>query len=231
MPIVSQCTVIHIQDLKEGLKKYTLRPERPTLYEAGQYLQLTLEKVSASDYWPISRPFSIASYSKDKKSDLEIIVKSKGGYSSLINTELRVGSELTIKYPYGDFILPELDEHTKIVALCSGVGITPLLAIIDYLASIDALSYLHLHYSVKTMSDLLEAKRINFIDKDHLHLYVTREVSEGSINRRIQSVDLEERYDNKESYFYISGSNEFIADMKTMVESLGYDKIIVDSWS
>ncbi len=230
MPIVSACVVSDITEVSKSIKKYRLKLAKPIPYEPGQFMHLTTEMVSASDYWPTSRAFSIASYSPQVDDEIEIYIKNNGGYTKEVMETLKIGSTCTVKYPYGDFILPVLNPTTKIVGICNGVGITPLLAIYDYLVHHGQADQFYLHYSIRDLSDMIGQDKINAIASDHLALYVTRQDTELFINRRIDNPDFAGKYDPDNTYFFVSGSNQFIADMQKKLEDLNYTNIIVDSW-
>lgn len=230
MPIVSACVVSNITDINKNVKKYRLKLAKPIPYEPGQFLHLTTEMVSASDYWPTSRAFSIASYSPQEDDEIEIYIKNNGGYTKEVMETLNIGSTCTVKYPYGDFILPELNPDTKIVGICNGVGITPLLAIFEYLKHTDQADQFYLYYSIRDLDEMIGKETIDKIALDHLALYVTRQETAQFINRRIDNPDFAGKYDPDNTYFFVSGSNQFIEDMQKKLQALKYSNIIVDSW-
>ncbi|KAF0226221.1 MAG: oxidoreductase fad/nad(p)-binding domain protein [Erysipelotrichaceae bacterium] len=230
MAIVSACIVTNIIDINKDVKKFRLKLAKPISYEPGQFLHLTTELVSASDYWPTSRAFSIASYSTNVDDEIEVYIKNNGGYTKEVMESLHIGSMCTVKYPYGDFILPELKPNTKIVGICNGVGITPLLSILDYMSKTNQQDQFYLHYSIRNLEEIIGKEKIEKIASDHLALNVTRQNTKHFNNRRIDSPDFVGNYDPDNTYFFVSGSNQFIQDMQEKLLALGYTKIIVDSW-
>ena len=65
MAIITNAVVEKVVDISEDIKEYILKPDKMIAYEPGQFLQLSLDIVDASDYWAETRTFSIASYGKD----------------------------------------------------------------------------------------------------------------------------------------------------------------------
>jgi ferredoxin-NADP reductase len=191
---------------------------------------LTIDLVSASDYWPTSRAFSIASYSPLANDEVDVYIKNNGGYTREIMESLNIGSTCTVKYPYGDFILPELKTNTKIVGICNGVGITPLLSILDLMLDNNQADQFFLYYSIRNLSEMIGKEKIEKIAPDHLSMYVTRQKTEQYINRRIDALDFIEKYDLYDTYFFVSGSNQFIEDIQKKLQDLKFTNIIVDSW-
>ena len=61
MAVVTQTEVISIIEHTTEIREYILKPYKYRRFEAGMFLQLTLEEVNSSDYWPESRTFSLAS--------------------------------------------------------------------------------------------------------------------------------------------------------------------------
>ena len=73
-------------------------PEKYKRYDAGTFLQLTLENVSASDYWPESRTFSMASAYDKKNGLIKLIIRKSGVYTTRIFDELQEGEEFVEAY-------------------------------------------------------------------------------------------------------------------------------------
>ena len=96
---VTQTEVIQVIKHSKDTREYVLELEKERKYNPGSFVQLTLDLVTASDIWPESRTFSIASY---EKGVMKFIIKNVGSYTSRIFSELEVGKKCTIKYPFGD---------------------------------------------------------------------------------------------------------------------------------
>jgi ferredoxin-NADP reductase len=227
MNYISQVNVIDIINHKDDVNEYLVRVNNERKYSPGTFVQLTLDSVSASDIWPESRTFSIASY---QKGIMRFIIKNVGYYTNRIFEELGVGSVCTVKYPFGDLFDKNLtDEHHILIA--SGVGITPFFSLIEYFQAIGKHDKVYLFYSAKFESDLLHYQELFDCLHDRLKVFITRENSENFINRRMQIADFEDLLIGGMSMnFYICGSSSFNQDISSKLKNKGYTKIHMDEW-
>lgn len=76
MNYVFQAEVIDVIEYKKDINEYILKLDKERKYSPGAFVQLALDIVSASDIWPESRTFNIASY---QKGDMRFITKNVGG--------------------------------------------------------------------------------------------------------------------------------------------------------
>ena len=131
MPRKIRCTVEAIID--HGGRVYTvdLVPAAPVpAFRPGQFLHLTVDDYDPSSFWPESRVFSIASSPRDRRHIL-ICYSVKGRYTAKIEQVIKVGSEVWIKLPYGEFFI---DDATDAVLVAGGTGISAFTAFIQALA-------------------------------------------------------------------------------------------------
>lgn len=207
----------------EDVIELIVKPDKIRKFIPGSFVQLTLHNVSASERWPESRTFSIASYSTDF---MRFLIKNQGYYTNRIINETQIDDTITIKYPFGDMFNPKNLDHKNIM-IAGGLGITPFLSMTQYFNSIDYKN-MDLFYSVK--------KEIQFIDLEffkssinNLYLYTTQDNS-YNINRRININDISKKNYSKNDHFYICGSKEFINYFKRELLSLEYENIHIDEW-
>ena len=231
MSIFSRATVVSIKDYGDNIKEFILKLDNYKRFEAGTFLQLTLNEVTASERWPDSRPFSIASYYNDDKT-MRLIIRKVGRYTTKIFDQLVVGATCTVKYAFGEFILPMFDKENEIVCIAGGTGISPFLSFIECLEKEEGLDRIKLFYSVRTPKDYIELDYIkNKVRKGNLFLYCTDEKVDWAENRRINIEDiLKNTKDKDRADFYICGSNEFIADFKKELKANDAKRINTDEW-
>ena len=98
-------------------------------FRPGQFLHLTVDDYDPAGFWPESRVFSIASSPQDRKR-LRICYSVKGRYTTKMEQLLKVGDELWIKMPYGDFVI---DGVSDVVLLAGGTGISAFTAFLEAL--------------------------------------------------------------------------------------------------
>jgi ferredoxin-NADP reductase len=145
-----RCAVSEILD--HGDRVYTLRlkPERPApRFSAGQFLHLAIDPYDPSAFWPDSRAFSIMS-SPARPDLLEILYSVVGRFTSRMEAELRVGSEVWVKLPYGEFVVEALP-GLEVALLAGGTGVSAFAAFLRDFASRlgDDGSCVHLFYGAR----------------------------------------------------------------------------------
>ncbi len=107
-----------------------LAPENPVpAFKPGQFLHLALDEYDPSRHWPESRVFSIASSPRDT-SRIRILYSVIGPYTRRMEQELRPGSAVWIKLPYGEFIIDGLQD---VVLVAGGTGISAFTAYLEAL--------------------------------------------------------------------------------------------------
>lgn len=229
MATISKAEVIAVKKYNDEVREFTLKLEKPTYFDAGSFLQLTLEKEIANR-WPESRNFSIASgYRKDGV--IKLIIRKVGSYTTRIFDELSVGAICTVKLSFGDFLLPFKKRGSSIVCIAGGTGIAPILSFIEELRDVNEVDRLKLIYTVKNSSELFGNEVIDSLPKSNLILHSTREVLDGFVNGRptidsIKSLNPDFLNDS----FYICGGEAFTKKFKNDLLMVGAENIFTDEW-
>jgi ferredoxin-NADP reductase len=123
-----RCTVKRIDNHGEAVYTLELAPEKEIpAFHPGQFLHLALDAYDPSGFWPDSRAFSIASSPSDR-SQLKISYSVKGKFTARMEKELRQGTQVWVKLPYGDFLVNDTKE---VVLIAGGTGITAFSAFLD----------------------------------------------------------------------------------------------------
>lgn len=231
MPIVSSAEILEIKSHGDNIKEFTLRVEEFENFEAGQFLQLTLEETSASANWPESRTFSIASYLNDKNL-IRLIIKRAGPFTGRMFDELRQGSKCYIKYAYGDFLLPMFDDLSRIHCIAGGTGIAPFLSYIECMDREGSIDRLFLYYSVRLNCEFVAQEYIRNVLCDRAKFYCTREEVPGSFHRHFNVDDVLLNTENiSNEHFYICGSSAFIKEIISLLQLNGAVNIYTDEWT
>ena len=145
-----RCTVSEILEHADRVYTLRLKPERPApRFSAGQFLHLAIDPYDPSAFWPDSRAFSIMSL-PDQKDAIEILYSVVGRFTSRMERELRVGSEVWAKLPYGEFMVAALP-GTEVALLAGGTGVSAFTAFLRGYASCegDDGSRVHLFYGAR----------------------------------------------------------------------------------
>jgi len=232
MQVVTNAEVISIKEYSEDLREYIIKPEKYRRFDAGTFLQLALENVSASDYWPESRTFSMASAYNTKNKTIKLIIRKMGKFTGDIFEKLKIGSTCTIKYAFGDMLLPQFDNSCEVVCIAAGSGIAPFLSFVEELETEKQLNRLKLLYTVRKEEDFISYDYlINSIGENNLKLFSTDIESTKALFRLININDiLDITEDKKTAHFYICGAPEFIKFFRDELQKHNITNIHLDEW-
>ena len=122
-----------IRHENEGTFTLVIKPNTQwQTFEAGQYIELTIEKDGA---W-VSRYFSISSsptyFARTGLIELTIRIQDKGKITPWLPEALHKGSVVNLSQAMGDFTLKP--EHTSICMIAGGSGITPFRSMLQQLS-------------------------------------------------------------------------------------------------
>ena len=105
------------------LLQFQFETDDPFDFVAGQYVAIR--------YRGRTRAYSVASSPTRDKTELCVRRVPGGRLSPTLCEHLRVGDELTVRGPYGDFLLQEPSDR-DLVFVATGTGATPFKSMIDY---------------------------------------------------------------------------------------------------
>jgi ferredoxin-NADP reductase len=142
----------------------TLRgPERTRFhFKAGQFIWMTL----APNRPPFhDHPFSIASAPTDLPR-LRLVIRESGDCTNNFG-RIEPGTQVAIDGPHGSFVLP--DGKAPVIMIAGGVGIAPLLGMLEEAAANENLRSFRLLYAARNPAVLAGLKRLKEL-QSHLDL-------------------------------------------------------------
>ncbi len=216
---------------KETKESVTICFKQPGLkkikYEAGQYLTLIF-RINGRRY---IRPYSFSS-SPEIDTYLEVTVKRvpNGIVSNHINQEIKIGDDIEVLTPMGNFIFPKPCAQKDIFLWGVGSGITPLFSILkSILADSDLVDRrVHLIYGNRNLESTIFWNELNQIQVKHLerfqitHFHTSPQEHDTKENvemGRIQPQKVISNFDEvsiKNSLHFICGP----ADLKENIKSV-----------
>ncbi len=204
-------TLLEKKKIVSNIKSFIFQPEKKIKWRAGQYFIYFL-KHEEEDLRGIMRFFTISSspFQKHIAITTKVSKTSSSFKKSLDN--LKIGNEIVVKGPDGDFIIQDFKKSYIFVA--GGIGITPFISILRQLNFEEKLVKITLLYSNKT-KEFAFKNELDEISKNNKNLEIKYFVSPKRIDKNI----LKNFTTNKKTIFYISGPDP-------MVESI--TKILLD---
>lgn len=143
-----------IRDLTHDIKEVVFRlPEGETIdLRAGQFVQVEVPPYELTDE-PVYRAYSVSSSPSLKdRVELEIRLVPNGICTTYVHRYLKVGDEMTLNGPYGDFFLRE--SGRDIVFIAGGSGMAPIKAILHQMAETGCTRRARYFFGARTVKDL-----------------------------------------------------------------------------
>ncbi len=161
---VCRCTAV--VDLTHDIKQFRFELVEPKQidYIPGQYVQL-LTPVYKKGVEEVYRAYSISSDPAEKHSIETIIRLVPGGICTTYCFEyLKVGDEVKINGPYGDFWLSETD--APIVFIAGGSGMAPIKCILHYMKNTSNNRKATYYFGANKVSELFLLDRMKEFESD-----------------------------------------------------------------
>lgn len=189
-------------DEADGIVSFYLEPHDGLAlppFVPGQHLTFRFRLPDAVK--PLVRCYSLSNAPTDNRY-FRISVKhlradqdqpSDGLVSSHLHQHVREGDIIDVRAPSGRFVLDELSSQ-PLLLIAGGVGITPLLSMIDHLLNHGSERRIDLIYSVRHRSQAMMLDHLNRLQRVYpnfqLHLVVTGERCEDACSDTRVDVDL-----------------------------------------
>ena len=140
--------VTGVRQFEGNVTHYILTTEIVCRFKPGQFLHLAIDPYDPSFNWPESRVFSIAN-APDGRNELEILVSPKGTFTQRMISELKVGTQVWVKLPFGVFNFDAATDK-NVVLIAGGTGISPFISFLrTQLANPVSYQSLSLFYGVR----------------------------------------------------------------------------------
>ncbi|PIQ86511.1 MAG: oxidoreductase [Candidatus Omnitrophica bacterium CG11_big_fil_rev_8_21_14_0_20_43_6] len=220
MPVEIKARIKEIIRRNYNVKSFRLDVPGVLEFKAGQFLLVKLQ-----DDPQLKRYLSISS-SPTEKCYLEFTKKLTESNFSKILDNLKAGQEVTIQYPFGNFVLDE--SCPKVAFLSGGIGITPIRSICRYAVDKNLGSDIVLVYANRSVRDVVFKEDFDAMLKSYPRLKVAHVLCEtepgfkctvGRINAEVIKNEIPDYNQRK---FYLCGPPQMVEAMrKILTQELG----------
>lgn len=180
-------------------------------YKAGQYVFLRFSHSKEP------HPFSIASYNRDENK-LRFVIKELGDFTSSLSSLVNNGDIVTVEGPYGNFIFE--DNKANQIWVAGGIGITPFMARLEYLASsgkkVDNVDFF---YSARGENQFPELEKLS--EKSGVRFHYRNTTKDSRLNFNIIKEKIK---DIKNTSLWYCGPASFGTVLKNSAVSSGMSK-------
>lgn len=236
-PVKLPARVAEVVEHAQDLRSFVLVPERRSpAFLPGQFLHLAVDPWDQASHWPESRVFSIAS-SPFERDRLRITVSRQGAFTHRMFAELRVGSTVWLKLPYGTFCP---DAAAPAVLLAGGSGVAPFVSYLGWALVKAPAAAIELHYGARSLDllvyrETVESYRERGLSNLHAHYYTETpsldgHATQGRLSARTAWAGAAEP---RAARFYLSGPKAMVDTLRGDLLELGASPLAVisDDWS
>ncbi|HCM05357.1 MAG TPA: hypothetical protein DIC30_05035 [Oceanospirillales bacterium] len=228
--------IVEIRDEMEDMYTLVLKPKSGIIdnswpiFEAGQYLELMIEKDGARTLRCFSISSSPAYYDRTGLIELSIRIQAKGRITPWIRQQLALGSLVNISAAQGDFILPKTEVSKKLLFIAGGSGITPFRSMLqqqamnkDNLNSSSSEFDIHLLYYSRDNQHIAFQHEFEQLEKDFPNIAVT--FIDSEVSGFICADHLQEYCnDFSQHSAFICGPSPMIQQARAVLSGLGVAK-------
>lgn len=210
--------IINRQMLTDNVIELTIETYQEMKIIPGQWVLFMF----TDDQGDFQRAYSIVDQDTDNEKTMLIfaIKLLENGRGSVAIKNLHIGHELTIKWPFGHFILH--DTASPKVFIWTWIGITPVLNMAKYCTTDK-----QLFFSISYKKDLFYEERIKKIHGLWYEISLSRESLPGYHSGRI---NLANHQFTPDTEFYLCGKPEVIDDMVSKLTSKWHTKIYTEKY-
>jgi ferredoxin-NADP reductase len=231
--------IAEIRYFNNGITFFRLKTEIGCKFKPGQFLHLALDPYDPSFNWPESRVFSIAN-SPSKHDQLDILVSPKGSFTRRMIRELKTGSKVWVKLPFGIFDFRD-SLNSSVVLIAGGTGVSPFISFLESLADTPVpYKHLRLVYGVRdpeliVFDDFL-SECSSKLPGFELLIYSENEVNHPHLKIAKGMIPVDQVVSESillpDPVFYLSGPPGMILQFETSLKNAGIpeNKVLYDKW-
>jgi predicted ferric reductase len=171
-------------------------------------------------------PFTISS-TPSRPDTLQFVIRSLGDWTSKIS-RLKAGETMFIDGPYGLFSHMISSERHPIIMIAGGIGITPMLSMLRYMADVDDSRRILLIWSNRTKEHIVFPEEFKALEQRLQHFHIIHLITRDSEGKnqigRLDQNRLERLLKGwrRTSNIFICGPLEMMKEMTRAVKNIGF---------
>ncbi len=212
--------ILEIKQITPSTKHIVISIPKDFDFYPGQFISIILDKEGRE----IRRPYSIASKPTPNSLDLCIKILEKGLGTPIID-KFKVGDEIEVMGPMGNFIINQQSLNKPLILISTGTGVTPFRSIIHHLLENNFQSTITLLAGYRHEFDILyEDEFKELADKKENFSYhrILSQPKEDDEKGYVQ--DLVKDNLLSDANYYICGLKEMVNAVKDLLEEKGIPK-------
>lgn len=208
-------TLVNKTDEAKDTKSFFFTSDTPFAWKAGQYLYITLNK--------ITKPFTIASSPTEKTIQITTRIRQDSKFKQNLD-KIEIGQEIEARGPFGSFVLEKNTINN--IFLAGGIGITPFRSFIKYNIDKKLGISMFLIYSNSDLEFVFKKELDKWQkENDNLKIYYHNSSVSGHLDSSKLSSLLSTYYILHTTYYTV-GPNPFVNAMEDILEDLKFSSAI-----
>ncbi|MBD1557377.1 NO-inducible flavohemoprotein [Vibrio sp. S9_S30] len=218
------------QKIKESevITSFVFEPkdQKPVVdYKPGQYLGIYL-KPEQFEYQEI-RQYSLSDAPNGNSYRISVKRESEGVVSNFLHNHLQVGDTVNLAPPCGDFFFSS-DQFTPVALISAGVGVTPLLSMIETIKNTHQ-APIHWLHATENQEHHAFSERVNELEETYelinqFNWYREHKGEENVRSGFMTLKQIKERINWQETDFYFCGPVAFMQFAANQLLELGVSK-------
>ncbi len=225
-------TVERIAPAGENAYSIDLRSEagKPLDYLPGQFAFLSIASHALSGE---PHPFTISS-SPSRPDTLQFTIRGSGDWTRRIK-DLHMGDKAALHGPFGHFSHLFVPRHREIIMIAGGIGITPMLSMLRYMADTGDHRHTTLIWSNQTAKHLFNRQELNAMadeltDFNWIPTFTREKVKNGYFGRlNRQALESLLQSHRRSAAVFICGPPQMIRQLRKDLKCMGFQKGAVHS--
>jgi len=219
--------VSEVMALNHNIYNLRLKREKASLFEylPGQFAFL---RIFGNGIKPEEHPFTISS-SPSSHDDISFTIKDSGDFTSTIGNA-KAGDKAIVEAPLGRFSFTLYPDVKQIILIAGGIGITPLLSMLRYLAQKDKQKHVTLIWANRTTKDTFLQEEFDYILNEmpnlKIHNVMSRESDYSGLKGHLNEDILKELLNpvSSDSKVFLCGPVEMMKLVKQSLRKIGFAK-------
>lgn len=220
-------TVAAVESAGRDAVSLRVRPRtgRAFRYAPGQFAFIRIKSAGVRTE---EHPFTIAS-SPARPKDLEFVIRLCGDWTNTI-ANVQPGDRIAIDGPYGLFSHLRCNGQAELVMIAGGIGITPMLSMLRYMADTNDDRRITLIWSNKTRDHVVQGDTYRELEAHlpglRVHHFFTKGPEATATGGRLDHAVLERLLtdSSREASVFICGPEGMMADMAKVLRGLGFSR-------
>jgi len=199
------------------------RKGRAFRYAPGQFAFIRIKSAGIRSE---EHPFTIAS-SPQRPKDLEFVIRLCGDWTNTI-TNVQPGDRIAIDGPYGLFTHLRCNGQAELVMIAGGIGITPMLSMLRYMADTNDERKINLIWSNKTRDQVVQGDTYRELESRltglQVHHFFTRKPDAATTGGRLDRAALERLLadSSRDALVFLCGPEGMMTDLAKVLPGLGF---------